>query len=857
MRHVDEILGTRPLDKMAVISVLEESLKEGDLFNRNSIDKLRRLGLTNDEALLLLSHHKSQVKYGYRLSPDTLRHIVNISDKHSTSSALKSLIASPFLLAKTGWIYEHAASFAFHDDYGEEELDSCILAFAEDYRSRFLDTHVSVDSRERPNSPRRVLAATFWEKEIWDPVEMMEWARNRRLEGIEFVIDFHPFNYAKLLPEEFSEEKRREVRAAAQRLGMKLDLHSPIVGPYSPFPNPNKGKPLFHNPLDRWEPQRETILLARDIGARSVVIHLVDLAGVMELASLIMTAAGSPVRVTVENYCETAKRQNADTVISVVDEICNLLPDEVVRDNFGLTLDVGHLNIEGDDPLVGAEKIGKWSKDKGVFLRVHATGNYGRLLFSPPHYSADVHGNVSGKGINNSLIIKRLRSLGLEFDVVAEQIHPLTFGDIALIDGAQRFPFGVSPERITDRGRARLSNIRADSLIDLEGTKTEAYQFLAGLDGLDALRKYLLFRRVQSKQYVSADEARRSSLEFRRMPHSLKRELLEYIEDLSAPLQDETGRIDRSKIDLVYQNLSGELFGRVSGENLDQMFHKTMVLKRGDVVFEQNSRGTELYYIKEGEVSAKIDGIYLASLGKGRIFGETGIFYDVKRSATIQVTKDQTKLGILTRKGFEDILANNRPFAYDLTFRLFTLLPQRLRNLSEKYKIAVSALSHFLEKDVEGAEMVETIISESQWIRISQPRLSLGEIEGLFEERRSLDTDEQVFAEGDPGDGVYLILDGKVRIITLSPDFQEIVLGDLEAGHIFGEMALIDDRPRSASAVPLSPCRLAFMSRKKFERLVQAKSDLAYRFMSSVCLGIFRHIMRLSALYRRVMVAYS
>jgi CRP-like cAMP-binding protein/sugar phosphate isomerase/epimerase len=857
MSHVDEIVGNRPIDKIAIVSVLEESLNEGDRFNTKSADKLRRLGLANDEALLLLAHHKSQVKYGYRLAPDTLRHILNLSEKHNTSSPLKSLIASPFLLAKTGWIYEHAPSFAFHDDYTEEELDDHILTFAEDYRSLFLDTHVLGDLGEMLHSPRRVLAATFWEKEIWDPSQMIEWARNRRLDGIEFHIDFHPFNYAKLLPEEFSEEKRREVRALARKLGMKLDLHSPIVGPYSPFPNPDRGKPLFHNPLDSWDLQRETILLARDIGGRAVVVHLVDLTTITKLAGLIMTAAGSSVRVAVENHCETARQQNADTVMSVVDEICKLLPNEVVRDNFGLTLDVGHLNIEGDDPLVGAEKIGKWSKEKGIYLRVHATGNHGRVLFSPPHYSADVHGSVSGKGINNSLIIKRLRSLGLTFDVVAEQIHPLTAKDIALVDAAQKFPLGDSSESIMERGRTRLSEAKAENLIDLETTRIEAYQFLAGLEGVDALREYLLLRGIQGKHSVSEDEARRASLEFRRMPRSLKRELVEYVEDLIAPLQDETGRIDRSRIDLVYQNLSGELFGKVSRENLDQLFRKRRVFKRGDIVFERNSKGAELYYIKQGEVSANVDGTDLAPLGDGKIFGEMGLFYDVKRPATIQVVKDNTELGILTRRGFEDILANTRPYAYDLIFRLFTLLPQRLRNLSGKYSVAVSALSHFLQKDRDGAEMVETIISESQMMSISQLKLSLDEIKGLFEQQRSFDTDEDIFAEGDPGDGVYLILDGKVRIVTLGPDFHEIVLGDLEAGHIFGEMALIDDKPRSASAVPLSPCRLVFMSRKKFEDLVQAKSGLAYRFMASVCLGIFRHIMRLSALYRRVMLAYS
>ncbi|UCG67322.1 MAG: sugar phosphate isomerase/epimerase, partial [Deltaproteobacteria bacterium] len=391
---------------------------------------------------------------------------------------------------------------------------------------------------------RRVLAGTFWEKGIWDPVEMIVWARKNNLVGLELDVDFHPFNYVRLLPEEFSEDKRHEIGTAATRFGIKIDVHSPIVGPYAPSPNADRGKPLFYNPLDSLGPQRETIFLARDIGAGSVVVHLIDLTRIKEMANLVMTAAGTPVRVTVENYCETEKRQDADTLISIFDEICNLLPKEVVRDNFGITLDVGHLNIEGEDPLIGAEKIGRWSKDKEVFLRVHATDNYGKLLFAPPHYSADVHGNVSGKGINNALIIKRLRSIGLDFDVLAEQIQPLTSTDIALIDQAQRFSLGVSQDSIVKKGKARLSTIKVDSLIDGEAKKEEAYQFLVGLEGIDSLREYLLYRKIQTRQYLSVDEARRSSHEFMRMPQSFKRELIEYIDDLLAPVQRETGRID-------------------------------------------------------------------------------------------------------------------------------------------------------------------------------------------------------------------------------------------------------------------------------------------------------------------------
>lgn len=852
MNYIDKIVGKLSINKMVVVSALEESLNENDLYCRSSFDKLLKLGLNDEEALILLASHKSLIKYGYRLSHDTLKHILSLAQGDSKFSPIKDLIKSPFLFAKVGWIYEHAPYFVYYKRYRQEDLDSHIVEFAESYQSLFLANRASLDLKGKLTNPRRILVASFWEKEIWDPVEMIVWVARNNLEGLELNVDFHPFNYTKLLPEEFSEEKRQEVKNAALVLGIKIDIHSPIVGPYSPSPNPDKGKPLFYNPLECPELQRETIFLARDIGARSVVVHMIDLSRIEEMANLIMAAAGSTVRVTIENYCETEERQDADRFISVINEIYDLLPKEVVRDNFGVTLDVGHLNIEGEDPLIGAEKIGRWCKDKGAFLRAHATDNYGKLLSSPPHYSADVHGSVSDKGINNSLIIRLLRYMGLDFDVLAEQIKPLTPDDIDIIDQAQRFPIKGSYEAIVKEGKKRLSTIRMDSLIDLKAKEQEAYQFLAGLEDNDSLREYLLYRKIQTKKYLSVDEARRSSLEFMKLPQSFKLELMDYIDDLFTPFQRDSGMIDRSKMDLVYQNIDGALFGRVDEESLNQIFYRTKTFNRGDIIFEQNSRGKEMYYIKEGELSAIIDGINLASVGPGEILGEMSLFYNIKRTATIKANKDNTRLGVLPREEFEDILVNNRRYAYDLVYRLFNILPQRLRNLNEKYKTAILTLRDFLESDLEMVKRLEDIISEARFVKTTLPNFSLDDIERFFEDKRISNPGEEIFAEGDRGDGIYFILEGKVRVITFTSDFKEIVLGELEAGQIFGEMALIDYKPRSASVIPVVPCKLAFMSKEKFDQLIQTKSDLTYRFMSSVCLSIFRHILRLNTLYLKV-----
>jgi len=67
--------------------------------------------------------------------------------------------------------------------------------------------------------------------------------------------------------------------------------------------------------------------------------------------------------------------------------------------------------------------------------------------------------------------------------------------------------------------------------------------------------------------------------------------------------------------------------------------------------------------------------------------------------------------------------------------------------------------------------------------------------------RRVYEKDEVIFREGEVGAGMYIILEGSVRIYTRAFHSPEIELAQLGKGDFFGEVALLDDGPRSASAV--------------------------------------------------------
>jgi CRP/FNR family transcriptional regulator, cyclic AMP receptor protein len=85
-----------------------------------------------------------------------------------------------------------------------------------------------------------------------------------------------------------------------------------------------------------------------------------------------------------------------------------------------------------------------------------------------------------------------------------------------------------------------------------------------------------------------------------------------------------------------------------------------------------------------------------------------------------------------------------------------------------------------------------------------------------------------IFKEGDQGQDMFVIVDGKVRISKMIPGAGEEALAVLERGHYFGEMALIEDSPRSADAIAHIPCRLYVIGREKLDQLMFTDKDLAY-----------------------------
>ncbi|MCK5679456.1 Crp/Fnr family transcriptional regulator [bacterium] len=91
-----------------------------------------------------------------------------------------------------------------------------------------------------------------------------------------------------------------------------------------------------------------------------------------------------------------------------------------------------------------------------------------------------------------------------------------------------------------------------------------------------------------------------------------------------------------------------------------------------------------------------------------------------------------------------------------------------------------------------------------------------------------------IFSEGDPGNGFYLVKEGRVKVFMLSPDGKEQILHVIEPGESFGEVAVFAGQSFPAHAVALENCRLVFLPREDFVALVSGNPALALNLLAAL-----------------------
>ncbi|NVJ92490.1 MAG: cyclic nucleotide-binding domain-containing protein [Methylocystaceae bacterium] len=123
-----------------------------------------------------------------------------------------------------------------------------------------------------------------------------------------------------------------------------------------------------------------------------------------------------------------------------------------------------------------------------------------------------------------------------------------------------------------------------------------------------------------------------------------------------------------------------------------------------------------------------------------------------------------------------------------------------------------------------------------------------GQAAKRFIDRKVVYAGDKVFKEGEPGDRAYIIERGMVEIFKMI-DGKEVVLGTINKGGIFGEMALIDNSPRMAAARAVQQTTLVVITRDVFESKI-AKADPFVRGLINIFVKNIRRMGQELAKYK-------
>jgi CRP-like cAMP-binding protein len=106
--------------------------------------------------------------------------------------------------------------------------------------------------------------------------------------------------------------------------------------------------------------------------------------------------------------------------------------------------------------------------------------------------------------------------------------------------------------------------------------------------------------------------------------------------------------------------------------------------------------------------------------------------------------------------------------------------------------------------------------------------------------RRRFRRNEVIFHQGDPGDSLHVVTTGAVKIILPSPEGDEAIIATLRPGDFFGELALLDGAPHSATATAVEPVETLSLARAPFQRLVDEDRGLRMALLSGLAAELRR-----------------
>lgn len=272
------------------------------------------------------------------------------------------------------------------------------------------------------------------------------------------------------------------------------------------------------------------------------------------------------------------------------------------------------------------------------------------------------------------------------------------------------------------------------------------------------------------------------------------------------------------------------------------------------IVVEGKQNADRFFIIRNGKVELSKEVEIVAEeegniLGPGDFFGVVSSMSSHSHIETAKALTDVTLISV-RREQFSQLIQINAPVA----MKIILQFSKRVRYLDE-------ALTRLTLKSTANAGPSHLFKVAEYYTRQKQYNQAFyayhkyakycpqGENAGLARERmmkiapyvkgitldfnpdqslRTYPKDALIFSEGEPGDELYIIQKGSVKITKVVND-NEVLLAVLKAGDIFGEMALLESKPRAAGAVSYEDCQLMAVNRANFAQMIQTQPQLIAR----------------------------
>lgn len=271
-------------------------------------------------------------------------------------------------------------------------------------------------------------------------------------------------------------------------------------------------------------------------------------------------------------------------------------------------------------------------------------------------------------------------------------------------------------------------------------------------------------------------------------------------------------------------------------------------LRAGGEAFHEGESGDDVFIVLSGSATAirqtPLGDLLGASFVRGDIDGEVSYLDGQPRCWSLRANEPTTLLRVPGEQ-LHELVRGEPGMGLELLRTFWTSLAAKVRSANRVMNEIMAPGQHATPRQRTGEGAQVSLSETTKWFTLRTLGFSGAEL-GLLATQLSAQRYEAnavIFAEGEPGDTLYVVLEGQVRISRRIPSLGEEALAILSRGGVFGEMALVDEKPRSADAIAHGGgCALLAINRVDLARAAASDPASMLGFFALMCQILCRRL---------------